>query len=338
MSRRRDLKITHICIIMLGLWFRMGGMAAQPQVRIGLDIDPDIRTVQLEQPVEISFYVQNDQDFTEFRWDHQGPGTIEGDRTEIGILYVPPETVAGNSTQVIITLTAKDINGQEVTQRIAFELFAPQAWNSLALGHEFFAVPAGTYPVTNYLRRYLRFLGLNAIAIERPFSIQAGEVTVGDFRGYVESLSESEREELGARWETDRDGRPYPDERPVENISWQEAAAYAAWLSAQTNMDIRLPTNSQWAAACVHYAGEERPVVNTNDYQPVSTLRGKVLDHLLGNLREWSADMCQPGVYQALGENYMTDLSDPDQLGARHCVQDTEKWNGIGLRLVRIEN
>lgn len=302
---------------------------AEAQVRIGLDIDPDIRTMQLEHPVEISFYVQDSEKFTEFRWEHEGPGRIEGDPSEFAILYVPPETVSEQAGKVVITLTATNRDGEKITQRIAFELSTPAP-------EGFLPVSAGTYAITPYLRRYLQFLDMKAVDIEQPFAIQAREVTVGDFRRYADSLSEDERAALGTRWLLDSDGKPYPDERPIDNVTWQEAAAYAAWLSAQSGQEFRLPTVAQWAAACVQYAGEERPVVNTNDFQPVSTLRGKTIDHLLGNLREWSADPCDAGMYQALGENYMTDLSQPDQLGKRHCIQQNERWNGIGLRLVQI--
>jgi formylglycine-generating enzyme required for sulfatase activity len=39
------------------------------------------------------------------------------------------------------------------------------------------------------------------------------------------------------------------DEDPATKVSWQDAQAYARWLSAQTGDFWRLPTDAEWAAA-----------------------------------------------------------------------------------------
>jgi len=38
-------------------------------------------------------------------------------------------------------------------------------------------------------------------------------------------------------------------DRPVVKVSWRDAAAYAAWLSAKTGTQYRLPTDREWAYA-----------------------------------------------------------------------------------------
>ena len=38
--------------------------------------------------------------------------------------------------------------------------------------------------------------------------------------------------------------------QPVVGVSWHEARAYCAWLSAQTAWTFRLPTEAEWEAAC----------------------------------------------------------------------------------------
>jgi hypothetical protein len=196
-------------------------------------------------------------------------------------------------------------------------------------------VPAGTYTMSAYLQRYIRYLDAEAVDIETPFSIQAGEVTVSDFRRYVASLPPAQQDRLGRGWEQSADGTPYPDEQPVEHVSWQDASAYAAWLSQITGWDLRLPTVEQWAAACARYA-ESRPVLITETNRPLTELQGAI-DHLLGNLREWSATACDDGTYRIVGENYMTDNLDPDMIGQGYCIAQDEHWSGVGFRLIKLE-
>jgi len=205
---------------------------------------------------------------------------------------------------------------------------------------EFLPIEPFTEEFTPYLKRFLGYIG-SGVTIEQPFSIMGGEVTVGQFREYAKSLSEEKRAALGDWWEKDiKTNEPYPDNRPVENVSWQEANDYAAWLSEKTGWTLRLPTVTEWAGACVKYP-DPQPVLGRNDKDKpdevvVLVLRNqRQIDHLLGNLREWSADSCGNGQYSLLGENYMTAPDDPSVIGTGNCAKDA-KWAGIGFRLVKV--
>lgn len=71
------------------------------------------------------------------------------------------------------------------------------------------------------------------------FALGETEVTFEDYDYYAKAVG---RELPGdARW-----GR---GKRPVINVNWDEATAYARWLSKQTGAEYRLPTEAEWEYA-----------------------------------------------------------------------------------------
>jgi formylglycine-generating enzyme required for sulfatase activity len=60
---------------------------------------------------------------------------------------------------------------------------------------------------------------------------------------------------------------PSADNLPVVGVSWLEATAYAAWRSAATGEDWRLPTDEEWAyAAAERFHGEPPPAASGADF------------------------------------------------------------------------
>ena len=105
------------------------------------------------------------------------------------------------------------------------------------------------------------------VRITRPFYLGTTEVTVGQFRRFVEATryrTEAERNGRGGRgwnearatFEVDpkytwRDpGFPQTDEHPVTNVSWNDAVAFCEWLSTKEATTYRLPTEAEWEYAC----------------------------------------------------------------------------------------
>ncbi|MCB1824652.1 MAG: formylglycine-generating enzyme family protein [Candidatus Competibacteraceae bacterium] len=73
----------------------------------------------------------------------------------------------------------------------------------------------------------------------RPFAIGKTEVTFADYDAFAAATGRKSPNDEG--WGQGR--------RPVINVSWNDATAYAAWLSEQTGQRYRLPTEAEWEYA-----------------------------------------------------------------------------------------
>lgn len=105
------------------------------------------------------------------------------------------------------------------------------------------------------------------VDIANGFALARSEVTVGQFRefvrasGYVTSAerlggssvydeaSGSMRDSRRANWQDDYTGARARDDDPVVNVSWNDAEAYARWLSQRTGKRYRLPSEAEFEYA-----------------------------------------------------------------------------------------
>ena len=117
-------------------------------------------------------------------------------------------------------------------------------------------------------------------------------------------------------------GRPFPrdegwgrENRPVINVSWEDAVNYATWLSQGTGRRYRLPTEAEWEYAARNRGKDEIWAGTSNEEQmetyawfnsnstgrtqPVGTKRanGLGLQDMSGNVWEWVKD-CWHDDYQ----------------------------------------
>jgi formylglycine-generating enzyme required for sulfatase activity len=108
------------------------------------------------------------------------------------------------------------------------------------------------------------------VRISRPLDAGACEVTVGQFRAFVEATgyktdaetrgggraldatARSEVDRFPQRRETDwrNPGFSQTDEHPVACVSWHDAVAFCQWLSKQEAAVYRLPTEAEWEYLC----------------------------------------------------------------------------------------
>jgi serine/threonine protein kinase/WD40 repeat protein len=100
-------------------------------------------------------------------------------------------------------------------------------------------------------------------AAEEAFYLGATEVTVGQFRQFVEETGyKTSGEKSGLGGGDDRVGRrpeniwsheryAPSDRHPVTQVTWDDAMAYCDWLSRKTDGSYRLPTMEEWLWAAL---------------------------------------------------------------------------------------
>lgn len=96
------------------------------------------------------------------------------------------------------------------------------------------------------------------LAFARPFMVSKSEITHGEFRRFVEATGAKAapgcRVWAGGQWIRDQDrswrdpgfAAPPRDDEPAVCVSWDDARAYAEWLSAESGKRYRLPSEAEW--------------------------------------------------------------------------------------------
>lgn len=151
------------------------------------------------------------------------------------------------------TAAAQDDGGRSTGDR----------WHDCDGCPEMVAIPAGTFSMgspASEAGRYDREGPVHEVTISRPFAIGVYEVTRDEYSRFVHATSHSSGDDSclvneGDHWE-ERAGQdwlnlefPQTLRHPVVCISWNDAAAYVAWLSQRTGMDYRLPSAAEWEYA-----------------------------------------------------------------------------------------
>jgi formylglycine-generating enzyme required for sulfatase activity len=108
------------------------------------------------------------------------------------------------------------------------------------LGPEMIVIPAGSFEMGG-----IQGMGndqerpVHTVRIRNPFTLGRYQVTFDEYAKYANATRSPLPQDNG--WGRGR--------RPVINVSWNEAAEYAKWLSTQIDKRYRLPTEAEWEYA-----------------------------------------------------------------------------------------
>ena len=126
------------------------------------------------------------------------------------------------------------------------------------------------------------------VSVVKPFALARCEVTMGEFRRFVNEMeyeTDAEQEDNAGcygidteltEWRPSKErnwrkpGFEQSDNHPVVCVSWNDARAYAAWLSARTGGRYRLPTEAEW-----EYAARGRPADPVSDGSPLQPTQSR---------------------------------------------------------------
>jgi formylglycine-generating enzyme required for sulfatase activity len=186
---------------------------------------------------------------------------------------------------------------------------------------------------------------VHAVTIARPFAVGRYEITRGEYAAYVEDAKPPLGDKcwvLGGKGPVFEEvsGRSWrdplyaqTDREPVVCVSWDEAKAFADWLSRRTGQRYRLPTDAEWEYAARAGAQTARPwgdgrddtcghanvrdaafskstgltedVFNCDDGAVHTAVVGSFkanafgLHDVIGNVAEWTADCHAPDYRKA---------------------------------------
>lgn len=176
------------------------------------------------------------------------------------------------------------------------------------------------------------------VRFHKPFQMSAFEITVGQFREFVEStgyVTEAERSGEGG-WKASHatgwsiHGKEYlwsspgynlKEDLPVTQVSYADCMAFCDWLSLRESKKYRLPTEAEWEYACRagsnqvnFFPPDERDDYCWSAWNSKGTARPDLvgkrkpnawgLYDMCGNVREWCLDWYHEKGYELPIDSY----------------------------------
>ena len=181
----------------------------------------------------------------------------------------------------------------------------------------------------------------------KAFKMSKYTITFAEYDAYVNATNSPKPDDFG--W-----GR---GSRPVINVNWDDAVAYAAWLSDQTGGKFRLPSEEEWEYAArggtttAYYWGDDIGVGNANcngcgsewdvlKTAPVGSFKPNPygLYDMAGNVYQWTQscwDSANPCTERVLRGGSWGSYPDGFRSGCRSGLSASCRSDSAGFRLVQ---
>lgn len=185
------------------------------------------------------------------------------------------------------------------------------------------------------------------------------EVTRGQYAAFVAATGYSSADgcrtwngleliEVGGNWRSP--GFNQGDDEPVVCVSWQDANAYAEWLSKQTGQRFRLPSEQEWYSAC--QAEDRLEYCGSDDIDSVAWYIGNSGGHthkagqkqpnalglydMSGNVYEWTSSCWENDCSQRVDRGGSW-VSEPEKVltFSRFGGAPANRLNFLGFRLAQ---
>lgn len=190
---------------------------------------------------------------------------------------IPPELVASPPTPFDATLD-RPVAAAESAARSAQRAWADHLGlpviETNSIGMELALVPPGKFMMGGldsdwYAESLPEEKPRHEVTLTRPLYIGRTEVTIAQFRRFVEDAkyrTQAERSgkgglgrdpsadrlifDHGPEYDWSNTGLSHEDDYPVVNVSWNDAQAFCDWLSEKERSRYRLLTEAEWEYGC----------------------------------------------------------------------------------------
>jgi formylglycine-generating enzyme required for sulfatase activity/predicted Ser/Thr protein kinase len=171
---------------------------------------------------------------------------------------------------------------------------------------------------------------LRQVAIAAPIAFAPREITIGEFEEFADDTRLQTRgcnvHDGEWRWRDDVNWESLDDGRttthPVGCVSWDDAVAYAAWLSKKTGQSYRLPSASEWEYAASAGVSPATPLV---DDVAAACKQANVADQAAaGQYPGWNVLACNDRYVQSAPVGSFA----PNAFGLHDMIGNMFEWVG----------